>query len=81
MVEETPEAGNEQPDKEDLLSLMRFWLFGTFMIVWAATFAYIAMFTNKDIMATLAAGWPIWVIVLVAEILLYAGYSLYMNRK
>ena len=30
-----------------LLNLMRFWLFGTFVIVWAAITTYIGLFTKR----------------------------------
>ena len=33
-------------EKTKVLNLMRFWLFGTFVIVFAAITIYIGMFTN-----------------------------------
>nr|MBN1229658.1 hypothetical protein [Anaerolineae bacterium] len=82
---ETPQKPEEKAPEKDkktsLLNLMRFWLFGTFIIVWAATFAYIGMFTNKNVWATLAAGWPIWLITLVLCVIAYFGYTVYVNKK
>ena len=64
-----------------LLNLMRFWLFGTFIIVWAAITMYIGMFTNQDWLMALRAGLPIWGTVAVFCIVFYYGYKMYLGRK
>lgn len=74
-------SAGDNDSKTKLLNLMRFWLVGTFVIVWGATFAYIGMFTNRNIGATFAAGWPIWVITLALCIIAYVGYTIDLNRK
>ncbi len=64
-----------------LLNLMRFWLFGTFVIVWAAITVYIGMFTNQNWLMALRAGFPIWGIVAVLCLVCYYGYKMYLGRK
>ena len=64
-----------------LLNLMRFWLFGTFIIVWAAITMYIGMFTNQDWLMALRAGLPIWGTVAELCIVFYYGYKMYLGRK
>lgn len=64
-----------------LLKLMRFWLFGTFVIVLAAITGYIGLFTNRDWLAAFKAGFPIWGITAVLCIVWYVGYSLWLKRK
>ena len=68
-------------DKEKLLNLMRFWLFGTFVIVFAAVTAYIGIFTAGNAWASIRTGFPIWGITAVLCILWYYGYKWYLNRK
>lgn len=63
------------------LNLMRFWLFGTFIIVFAAITIYIGMFTNQDWMMALRAGLPIWGIVGVLCVVWYYGYKFWVSRK
>ncbi|TET31551.1 MAG: hypothetical protein E3J69_09955 [Anaerolineales bacterium] len=64
-----------------LLNLMRFWLFGTFIIVWAAITMYIGMFTNQNWLMALRAGLPIWGTVAALCIVFYYGYKMYLGRK
>ena len=68
-------------DKVKLLNLIRFWLFGTFIIVWVAITVYIGLFTNRDWWMAIKAGFPIWGITGLLCILFYFGYSLYLKRK
>jgi hypothetical protein len=64
-----------------LLKLMRFWLFGTFVIVWTAVTAYIGMFTNRDWLAAIRAGFPIWGLTAVLCVAAYFGYNWWLTRK
>ena len=64
-----------------LLKLMRFWLFGTFVIVVSALTAYIGLFTDQDWLTAFKAGFPIWGITAVLCIGWYAGYSLWLRGK
>lgn len=68
-------------EKTKLLNLMRFWLFGTFVIVWAAITAYIGLFTNRDWWTAIKAGFPIWGITGGLCVVFYVGYWYYLKRK
>ena len=68
-------------DKKKLLNLMRFWLFGTFIIVFAATVIYIGMFTANDFLRALVASAPIWGITAVLCVIWYFAYKWYLNRQ
>jgi hypothetical protein len=68
-------------DKNKMLNLMRFWLFGTFAIVFAAVTAYIVLFSGGNIGQALLAGWPIYGITAVLCVLWYFFYQWYLNRQ
>jgi uncharacterized RDD family membrane protein YckC len=68
-------------DKVKLLNLMRFWLFGTFVIVWAAITGYIGLFTDRNWWAAIKAGFPIWGITGGLCIVFYFGYRFWLVRK
>ena len=68
-------------NKEKLLNLMRFWLFGTFAIVFAAVTAYIGIFTNRDWWMAIKAGVPIWGLTAVLTVIWYYAYKWYLNRR
>jgi hypothetical protein len=63
------------------LNLMRFWLFGTFVIVFAAITIYIGMFTSQDWMLALRSGFPIWGIVGVLCVVWFYGYKFWVGRS
>ena len=67
--------------KTKLLNLFRFWLFGTFVIVWAALTMYIGLFTNKDWVAAIRAGLPIWGTVAVLCVVWYFVYKTWLKRQ
>lgn len=64
-----------------LLALMRFWLFGTFVITWTAITIYIGLFTNRDWFAAIRAGLPIWGIVGGLCVVWYYGYKTWLKRR
>jgi hypothetical protein len=68
-------------EKTRLLNLMRFWLFGTFVIVFAAITAYIGIYTDRDWMLAIRAGLPIWGLTAVLCLAAYFGYRYYLIRK
>jgi hypothetical protein len=68
-------------EKEKLLNLMRFWLFGTFIIVFAATFMYVGMFTNRDWVLAITTSLPIWGVTGILCVVWYYVYKWYTNRK
>ncbi len=70
-------------DKERRLNLMRFWLFGTFVIVWAATFAFTYLWiapVGADLMDVVITALPVWVITAVLAVVLYFGYKWWLGR-
>lgn len=67
--------------KNKLLKLMRFWLFGTFVIVWASITVYIGMLTGGDWLAAIVAGWQIWGAVAVLCIVSYFVYKYILSRR
>ena len=69
------------PEKTKLLNLMRFWLFGTFVIVWDQVTAYIGLFTDQNALVAIKAGFPIWGITGVLCIVWYLFYRWWMGRK
>ncbi len=69
------------PRKTKLLNLMRFWLFGTFVIVWTAITAYIGLFTNRDWWTAIRAGFPIWGIVALLCVVSYFVYRWMLGRQ
>ena len=70
-------------DKEKRLNLMRFWLFGTFAIVWAATFAFTYLWiapVGAGFMDVVVTALPVWVITAVLSVVLYFGYKWWLGR-
>ncbi len=70
-------------DKVKRLNLMRFWLFGTFVIVWAATFTFTYLWTDPvgaSIMDVVKVALPIWIITAVLAVVWYIGYKWWLGR-
>jgi hypothetical protein len=64
------------------LNLMRYWLFGTFVIVFAAITTYVGLFANRDALLALRVGLPVWGITGILCIVIYYGYKfLYLKRS
>jgi hypothetical protein len=68
-------------DKTKLLNLMKFWLFGTFIIVFVATFLYSGLFTDRDWILALKTSLPVWGVTAVLCVIWYFGYKWYADRK
>ena len=67
-------------DKEKSLKLMRFWLFGTFVIIYAAATVYVGQFTGLLILKT----WEYWASMGITALLCIGAfylYSWYLDRK
>ena len=62
-----------------LLGLMRYWLLGTFIIVFVAITAYIGLYGGFQ--NALISGLPIWGITGVLCVVFYFGYKWYLTRK
>jgi hypothetical protein len=72
----------DDQNKTKRTKLMRFWILGTFIIVFAAITAYISLWTRQSFVAAMMTGLPIWGITLVAGLLIYFGYQyLYLRNQ
>ena len=70
-------------DKVKRLNLMRFWLFGTFVIVWAGTFTFTYLWTapaSASIMDVVRVALPVWIITAVLAVVWYIGYKWWLGR-
>jgi hypothetical protein len=54
---------------------MRYWLFGTFIIVFAATSLYTGIVLGADLGAVIGAAGPVWLLTLVTTLGVYALYQ------
>lgn len=68
-------------EKTKMLALMRFWLFGTFLIVWAAITMFIGLFTDRDWWLAITTGFPIWGLVGALCIIWYFVYKVWLDRS
>jgi hypothetical protein len=77
----------DEQDKTKRLNLMRYWLFGTFVIVFAALTTYagvIGLGMQSLLVGPVVFGIPvpIWAIVGILCVITYYGYKfLYLKRK
>ena len=72
-----------QNDTEKRLKLMRFWLIGIFIIVFAGTSifsGYIGSIIGSPIGGMLVS-WPIWLVTAVLALAVYFGYKYWIGRK
>ena len=67
-------------DKTKMLKLMRFWLFGTFIIVYAAVTVYAGSIVGMAILRE-AGYWYIIIVTAVLCVAAYFGYQWWLNRK
>jgi hypothetical protein len=69
-------------DKEKMLKLMRFWLFGTFLIIFVAATVYVggAIGTGLAILGQ-ANFWFAFIIAAVLCVLWYYLYKWYLEKK
>ncbi|RME87178.1 MAG: hypothetical protein D6770_10000 [Anaerolineae bacterium] len=74
-----------EQEKEKLLRLMRYWLLGTFSIVFAAITAFFWQFTGgygwTSIWMAFRFGWPGWGVTGALCVLTYLGYKWYLLRR
>jgi hypothetical protein len=68
-------------EKRKLLNLMRYWLLGTFLIVFTATTVYSGLFTNKDWVSALKLSYPVWGFTAILCVAWYLLYKLYIRTK
>jgi hypothetical protein len=69
-------------DQEKMLKLMRFWLFGTFIIIFVAVTIYVggALGTGLLILRELNY-WLAMIVTALLCVVLYYGYKGYLTRK
>ena len=69
-------------DQNTMLKMMRFWLFGTFLIIWVAVTIFVggAMGTGLAILGKLNY-WLAFIIVAILCVVWYYIYKWYLNRK
>jgi len=63
------------------LKLMRFWLFGIFVIVFAGLTAFLYFPNLGNIWRAVLSGWTIWLLTAVLCVAVYYGYKWYLGRK
>jgi hypothetical protein len=68
-------------EKNKKLKLMRFWLFGFFVIVFAAITAFLYMPAKGDVLMVITSSWLIWLILAVACVAIYFIYKWILDRK
>jgi uncharacterized membrane protein YvlD (DUF360 family) len=67
-------------NEDKKLKLMKFWLFGTFVIVIAAVTIYLGMFAGLSLFSE----WRYWLVVVIAAVLSIGSFFLYQgiqNKK
>jgi hypothetical protein len=64
-----------------MLGVMRFWLVGTFLIVFAAVTVYIGLFIGGDWIGAVRAGFPIWGVVGLLCLVWYYVYKIIVGRR
>ena len=69
-------------DQEKMLKMMRFWLFGTFLIIFVAAVIYVggALGTGLAILGQLSF-WLAFIIAAVLCVAWYYIYKWYLNRQ
>jgi amino acid transporter len=68
-------------EKNKKLKLMRFWLFGVFVIAFAAITAFLYVPTKGNLLMAITGAWLIWLILAVACVLFYFIYKWILDRK
>ncbi len=72
-------------EKQKVLRLVAFWMFGTVMIVFAAITAYIFLAAKAmggtSTGAAIRAGLPIWGVTALAAVIIYAAYYYFSTRQ
>ncbi|MCD6402185.1 MAG: hypothetical protein J7L73_09680, partial [Anaerolineales bacterium] len=65
----------KDPDK--MLKLMKFWLFGTFVIIFAAAAVYVGGVLGTGLL--ILGQWRFWAAMLIAAVLCIAWYYIYKS--
>jgi hypothetical protein len=68
-------------EKGKLLGLMRYWLVGTFLIIFAATTIYVGIYTSPDWWSALQGSFPVWSITALLCVAWYYIYKWYIGKR
>ena len=68
-------------EKNKKLKLMRFWLFGIFVIVFAAFTAFLYLPAAGNLWTAVKNAWLVWLIVAALCVIAYYIYKWILNRK
>ena len=69
-------------DNDKKLRLMQFWLFGTFIIIWAAASVYLGVAVGLGFLIFMEIEfWIAFVVTAVLCVLWYFFYKWYLNRN
>ena len=66
---------------EKKIKLMRFWLFGIFVIVFAGITTYMMFPAGGNIWLAIKGGWILWVGTGVLCLIAFYGYKWFIGRK
>jgi uncharacterized membrane protein len=66
---------------EKKLKLMRFWLFGIFVLVFAGITAFLFYPALGNLWVAISSGWILWGGTGILCILAYYGYKWFIGRK
>jgi len=67
-------------DHESMLKMMRFWLFGTFLIIFASVTIYVGMITGMAILGQFQF-WLAFIIAAILFVVWYYIYKWYLDKK
>jgi hypothetical protein len=68
-------------EKKKLLSLMRFWLVGTYMMVFAIVVLYVGMNTGHGFLPVVISSAPTWGLLAVVCAVWYFAYVMYLKKQ
>ncbi len=71
-------------DQQKKTKLLAYWLFSTVVVVCGAITAYIGLWTRPAGATTwviIKTGFPIWGIVTLAAVIIFAGYYFWVSRQ
>ncbi len=68
-------------EKEKMLNLMRFWLFGTFLIIWVAATLYLGVVVGLGSLLSMSAYWISILLAAVFCVISYYIYKWYLDKQ
>lgn len=64
-----------------MLNLMRFWLFGTFLIIWVAATLYLGVVVGLGSLLSMSAYWISILLAAVFCVISYYIYKWYLDKQ